>query len=115
MYKVCKISEIADNSLQKFTINGKDVLIGMRNGKLFACDNACPHRGASLHKGHYEGNNIVCHLHGYEFDVCSGKLTKMKSWKQGDGWVEQNPEWRKSGDLIMYEIVEDSGYVCVKI
>lgn len=115
MYIICKLSDIADNSLHKFTVNGKDILIGMRNGKLFACDNACPHRGASLHKGHYSGDNLVCYLHGYEYDVCSGKLTKMKSWKQSKTWVEQNPAWRESGDLVMYEVLVKSGFVYVRL
>lgn len=115
MYKVCKLSDIADNSLNRFTVNKKDVLLGKRNGKLFACDNSCPHRGASLHKGHYNGNNVVCYLHCYEYDIFSGKLMNMKSWKQSDSWVEQNPEWRKSGDLIMYEVIVKSDEVYLKM
>jgi len=111
----CKLSEISDNSLNKFTVHGRDILVGMRNGKLFACDNTCPHRGASLHKGHYNQDNVVCYLHGYEYDICSGKLVNMKSWKQSEGWVEQNPEWRKSGDLVMYEVEVKSDSVYVKI
>jgi len=31
-------------------------------------------------------------------------LTNMKSWKKSDTWIEQNPAWRASGDLIMYDI-----------
>ena len=115
MYRVCKLSDISDNSLNKFVINTKEILVGMRNGKLFACDNSCPHRGASLHKGSYNENNLVCYLHGYEYDICTGKLTKMRSWKQSETWIEQNPAWRESGDLIMYDVVVKSGQVYLKM
>jgi len=104
MFRVCNVSEIKENSMNKFTIENKEILVGKKNGKLFACDNSCPHKGASLHKGVYKGNNVVCHLHNYEFDVLTGKLTNMKSWKKSDTWIEQNPAWRASGDLIMYDI-----------
>ena len=104
MFRVCSVSEINENSMNKFTIENKEILVGKKNGKLFACDNSCPHRGASLHKGVYKGNNVVCYMHDYEFDVLTGKLTNMKSWKKSDTWVEQNPAWRASGDLIMYDI-----------
>ncbi len=114
MFRVCNISDIKENSLNKFTIEKRDILVGKRNGKLFACDNSCPHRGASLHKGIYKGNNLVCYMHDYEFDVVTGKLTNMKSWKKSDTWIEQNPAWRKSGNLIMYDIEIKQNGVYVK-
>ncbi|MFL6339813.1 MAG: Rieske (2Fe-2S) protein, partial [Nitrososphaeraceae archaeon] len=51
LYRVCSSDEINNNSMVVFTINHTDILIGRRNGKLFACNNSCPHRGASLSKG----------------------------------------------------------------
>ena len=65
-----------------FTVEQTDVLIGRRNGKLFAFNNSCPHRGASLSKGEFNNDNIVCYMHGYEFNVFTGKLENMKSWKK---------------------------------
>jgi nitrite reductase/ring-hydroxylating ferredoxin subunit len=98
-----------------FTIDSTDVLVGRKNGRLFACNNSCPHRGASLSKGHFNGDNIVCHMHGYEYDVFSGKLVNMKSWKKESTWVEQSPEWRKSGDLVKYHVLERDGAVYVTV
>jgi nitrite reductase/ring-hydroxylating ferredoxin subunit len=98
-----------------FNIHNREILVGRRNRKLFACDNSCPHRGASLSKGHFNNNNIVCYMHGYEFDVFTGKLVNMRSWKKEDHWVEQVPEWRKSGDLILYKIFENNGDVFIEI
>ena len=110
LYKVCKSEEIKDNSLMVFNIHDKAILIGRRNGMLFACDNSCPHRGASLSKGHFNNNHIVCYMHGYEYNVFTGKLENMKSWKIEESWMEQTLEWRKSGDLKLFEVEEhDNG------
>lgn len=114
-YLVCTSTDLQDNSMKVFTLNKVDVLVGRRNGMLFACNNSCPHRGASLSKGEFKGDNIVCYMHGYEYNVFTGKLENMKSWKKEETWVEQNPEWRKSGDLILYEIKEHDGTVYVRL
>lgn len=115
MFRVCNVSDIKENSMNKFTVDKKDILVGKKDGKLFACDNWCPHRGASMHKGFYKDNNIVCYMHDYEFDVNSGKLINMKSWKKSDTWMEQNPAWRASGDLIMYDVEVKDDEIYVKL
>jgi nitrite reductase/ring-hydroxylating ferredoxin subunit len=111
---VCKSDELKDNSMRVFRIGATDVLVGRRNGRLFACDNACPHRGASLSKGDFNGDNIVCYMHKYEYNLFTGKLENMASWKKEETWMEQSPEWRKSGDLVLYEVKENGGTVYVR-
>ena len=98
-----------------FTIKQTDVLIGRRNGKIFAFNNSCPHRGASLSKGELNNDNIVCYMHGYEFNIFTGKLENMKSWKKENTWIEQSAEWRKSGDLILYTVTEKDKDIYVEI
>ena len=114
-YPVCKSSELVDNTMMKVSIDMVDILVGRRNGKLFACDNSCPHKGASLSKGCFNGDRVVCYMHGYEYNVFTGKLENMKSWKKEDTWVEQDMEWRKSGDLILYSVSEEDGIVYVAL
>lgn len=113
--QVCESSEIKGNSLQKFNIRGKDTLVGRRNGELFACDNSCPHKKAPLHRGYFNEDNIVCYLHQYEFDIKSGKLVNMASRKKSNTWKEQNPAWRRTGDLVLYDVEEKDDHVYVKI
>ena len=98
-----------------FRIKQTDVLIGRRNGKLFAFNNSCPHRGASLSKGEFSNDKIVCYMHGYEFNVFTGKLENMKSWKKENTWIEQSADWRKSGDLILYTVIEKDEDIYVDI
>jgi nitrite reductase/ring-hydroxylating ferredoxin subunit len=115
MMRICNSDEIKDNSLNVFTINNRDILVGLRNGKLFACSNSCPHRGASLSKGHFNGNNIVCYMHGYEYNLFTGVLENMKSWKKEDSWMEQSPNWRNSGNLRLYKIEEHDNGIYVDV
>lgn len=114
-YLVCKSTELIDNTTIKFTINMVDILIGRRHGKLFACDDSCPHKGASLSNGVFDGEKIVCNMHGYEYNLFTGNLENMKSWKKDDTWIEQSNEWRKSGNLILYYVLEEKGIVYVEI
>jgi glutamate synthase domain-containing protein 2/nitrite reductase/ring-hydroxylating ferredoxin subunit len=37
-----------------------------------AFDNRCPHRGGQLGDGSISGNDVVCPLHGYDFDLHTG-------------------------------------------
>ncbi|MDE1863393.1 MAG: Rieske (2Fe-2S) protein [Thaumarchaeota archaeon] len=114
-HPVCKSEELTEGSIMKVTVGMEDIMIGRKNGRLFACNNSCPHKGASLSKGHMNGDNIVCYMHGYEYNVFSGKLEDMKSWKKEPTWVEQDEEWRKSGDLFLYPISEENGMVYVSL
>jgi len=114
--KVCKMSDVKDNSMSLFNIDSKEIIVGKYNGKLFACDAHCPHKGAYLHRGWFNEHNIVCPRHNYEFDISSGKLAKMTSWKEKHPtWIEQHPNWRKSGDLPVYEVKVSNGYVLVDL
>lgn len=114
LYRVCSSNDLKDNSMIVFKINHDDILVGRRNGRLFSCNNSCPHRGASLSKGDFNEDNIVCYMHGYEYNVFTGKLERMKSWKKDDSWMEQSLEWRKSNDLTLYPIMEKDGAIYVE-
>ena len=54
-------------------------------------------------------------MHGYEYDVFTGKLENMKSWKKDDTWREQTSAWRYSDDLKIYSVYEENGEILVKI
>ena len=116
IHRLCNAEDIADNSWKVFTINNSiEVMVGFRNGRLFAIDNTCPHKGAPLSKGDFNVDNIVCHRHFYEFNVFTGKLDKMPSWKKEDTWVEQSPGWRASGDLKIFPAFIKEGFIYVEI
>ena len=42
-------------------------------GKLYAIDDTCPHVGAPLGGGWVDGERVACPMHGWEFDIKTGK------------------------------------------
>jgi len=71
--KVCKKSDIKLGTMNKFEINGKEIVISNLAGKYFAINNKCTHMNGDLSKGKLEGNIVTCPKHGSKFDVTTGK------------------------------------------
>ena len=114
LYKVCKSKDIDNNTMKSFIIGTSvDVLIGKINYKMFACKNSCPHRAALLSKGQLKpsDNRVVCYMHCFEYNVFTGKLERIPN-----KWMNQSPGWKKSGELILYDVNEnEDGSVFVDI
>jgi len=116
LYKMCDVNSIQNNGMKVFKLKLKssmiDVLIGKINGKLFACNNYCPHRGASLSKSELSPNNdrIICYLHDFEYNLITGKLEKIPR-----KWLNQSSEWKKSDNLVIYKIIEKDDNIYIDI
>lgn len=44
-----------------------------RDGKLFATQNACPHKQGPLAEGVAGGGKVICPLHAHKFDLATGQ------------------------------------------
>jgi nitrite reductase/ring-hydroxylating ferredoxin subunit len=56
-----------------------DVVVTIVDGLACALEDACNHAGASLSEGAVvEGGSIVCPMHGYAFDLRTGRLVAPK-------------------------------------
>jgi nitrite reductase/ring-hydroxylating ferredoxin subunit len=116
LYKICDVKSIQNNDMKVFQLKSKsnviDVLIGKINGKLFACNNYCPHRGASLSKSDLSPstNRIICYLHDFEYNLNTGNLEKIPI-----KWSTQNSEWKKSDNLVLYKIIEKDNKIFLDI
>ena len=53
-------------------------------GRAFAMRDACPHRGIPLSYGHFDGKNLQCSYHGWEFDARSGRCVLIPSLTSHD-------------------------------
>lgn len=51
-----------------------DILVVYVEDRAYAIEDACNHAGASLAEGRVEGHEVTCPMHGYIFDVRTGKL-----------------------------------------
>lgn len=54
------------------TPEGREIALFKSDGRLYAMDNVCPHRGAPLAEGHLEGNVVTCPWHAWQFNVTTG-------------------------------------------
>ena len=53
--------------------NGSSFVVAKVEGKTFALDNRCPHRGFPLHyQGKLDGYTVTCAFHGGQFDIRTG-------------------------------------------
>jgi len=77
-----KTSDIPPGKMLKVSSNGKEILVANVDGKYFAMDDTCTHKGASLSEGTLEGSTVTCPWHGSTWDCKTGKLmdfaTKLK-------------------------------------
>lgn len=55
------------------SVAGKRVALFNLNGELRAIDDTCPHVGAPLGGGWIDGGTVACPMHGWEFDIKTGK------------------------------------------
>jgi nitrite reductase/ring-hydroxylating ferredoxin subunit len=62
-----------DNSVRRFVVEGKEILVGKLAGRHYALDEKCTHRGDPLSEGSLEGGVITCPWHYGQFDLAIGE------------------------------------------
>lgn len=62
-----------EGNLLKISTGERDIVLTRLDGRVFAVDADCPHRGGPLVNGRVCDGNIRCPLHGYEFELSSGR------------------------------------------
>jgi nitrite reductase/ring-hydroxylating ferredoxin subunit len=53
-------------------------MVTIVNGEPRAIEDACNHAGASLSEGDREGDCVSCPMHGYVFDITTGRLLRPR-------------------------------------
>jgi nitrite reductase/ring-hydroxylating ferredoxin subunit len=57
-----------------------DVLVTVVDGHPVAIEDACNHAGASLSEGERQGACVSCPMHGYLFDLTTGRLVQPRGF-----------------------------------
>src|SRR5271170_6770785 len=84
-YPAMRSNEIYGRNLATATLLEVPLVVGRTShGKAFAMRDACPHRGIPLSYGHFDGKNLQCSYHGWEFDACSGRCMAIPSLTSHD-------------------------------
>lgn len=78
-------------------VRSKDVEVGvfhLEDGRIFAVNNKCPHKGGPLSEGIVYGDKIACPLHSWKISLVDGKAeepdvgqTACFNTKVEDGFV----------------------------
>jgi ferredoxin-NADP reductase/nitrite reductase/ring-hydroxylating ferredoxin subunit len=75
-----KQKDFQNGKLVRTDIEGKSIVIGMTNGKLYAMDSVCSHEGGPLEDGSLDGYNLTCPWHQGIFDIRNAKASPETSW-----------------------------------
>jgi nitrite reductase (NADH) small subunit len=69
-----KKDEIPVGTIREFQLSGKSIALANVEGKFFAVNNVCLHRGGPLGEGELDRQVVTCPWHGWQFDVTNGQL-----------------------------------------
>src|SRR5579863_3220808 len=79
-YRALPADRVPRHGLQKAILLELPLVIGRdRLGQPFALRDACPHRGMPLNGGRFDGENIECPYHGWQFDAHNGQCQLIPS------------------------------------
>lgn len=70
--KVCRIEELEEGRGHEARVNHRPVALFRKGDRVFALEDRCPHREGQLSRGHCDGGDAVCPLHGWNFDLETG-------------------------------------------
>jgi NAD(P)H-dependent nitrite reductase small subunit len=79
--KVAKMSDLLPGTGKVIEAGGKTLAVFNCDGKFYAIDNTCKHRGGPLGEGSLSGTSVTCPWHGWSYDVTSGACDMDSSVK----------------------------------
>jgi len=74
-YPVPGIDDIDKPFIKKIKIAGSGVCVVGYEREIYAVSAECPHAGFDLSEGWCQNGKIICPLHGYAFDLKTGRGT----------------------------------------
>ncbi len=71
-HRVAALEDVPEGTSLAVDIGNKRIAIFCHEGRYFALDETCPHRGAPLHQGTIANGIIVCPWHQWQFNLENG-------------------------------------------
>jgi len=94
--KVARLDDLHEQRGKLVMVDGEDIALFKRNGAVYALHNVCSHQHFSkLHDGIVEGSHVTCPMHGWTYDMTTGKATN------GSGKVRRFNVMIKDNDVYV--------------
>lgn len=71
-------SRLEDGAIVRLPYPPFDVLVAIVDESPCAIEDACNHAGASLSEGERHGDCVACPMHGYVFEIATGRLVQPR-------------------------------------
>ena len=91
------VSELAPGEMRRVTFDDLDVLIAWSSEGIVAIDDRCPHMAAPLSLGRLDGCLLDCPLHSGQFDLATGRTSRMPTTGGLDPDGNYHPVWAPPG------------------
>ena len=91
------VGDLELGGMRRVTFGDLDVLIAWGSDGIVAIDDRCPHMSAPLSIGKLEGCLVDCPLHSGQFDLSTGRATRMPTTGGLDPDGEYHPVWSPPG------------------
>ena len=71
--RTVKLSEVPPGTVRELQVEGKAIAMANVDGRVYAINKTCLHRGGPLGQGLLEGKVLTCPWHGWQFDATNGR------------------------------------------
>jgi len=82
--KLAQVSDVPEGGLTMREHGGRQILLTRLEGRIYAMNDTCTHRGAPLHMGELGAAGspqlLTCPWHAAHFDVTTGKVYQDTPW-----------------------------------
>ncbi len=94
--RVARTSEMPPGSARVVVVLGIPVALFNVDGTFFAVSNVCLHRGGALGEGTLDGPIVTCPVHGWRYDVRTGRNVANPSAR-----LRTHPVKLEGGDVLV--------------
>ena len=78
--KITTLDALREGLGRSFPLEGREIAVFLIGGVVYAVENLCPHQHIPvLDEGEIDGTHVTCPMHGWRFDLATGKHVHSSS------------------------------------
>lgn len=70
--EVCNLDELRENRRKVISIGNDQIALFYFEGKVYAINNICAHKGGPLDEGKLDDEEVICPWHGFMYNIKTG-------------------------------------------